>query len=250
MTKRASYLVLGAFGLAATAMIVGSLIDGSGADVNYQAQIIQTRAGWTCRVTALNARPGKHVNLDLADVKLGNAAATDPAPVTIPAGGSSSLEFQFPPAAAVDGKVVTLSFWAKRSGFGYSSNTLESRDLMPSSHRREFLDLGPPRGDPSSPFLSLRRSLDGWIGRYTFRNASSANLDFLVARCWLNGREAMLYPGSWIVQPGETVALDVLFSSEAAEAGKPAEFHGYYQVSRPRGDSFRLQEIRETFDPR
>lgn len=250
MTRRASVLVLGAFGLAAATLIVGSLIDGSGADVNYQAQLIWSERGWRCRLTAFNANPGKHVNLDLRDIKLGASECAAPAPTTIPVGATVTFDFDFPASAAASGKIATLSFWAKRSGFAYASSTLVTRDVVASKLLKQFVDLGPPRGDPQSPFLTIRRSRDGWVCRYTYRNASSANLDFLVARCWLNGREAVHYPGSWIVQPGETVALDVLFSPEAAQDGKPAEFHGYYQVSRPHGDSFRLREIRETLQPR
>ncbi len=230
-------------------MIIGTLIDGSGADVNYQAQIIRSAKGWRCRLTAFNASPGKHVNLDLRDIKLGSTAASAPSPTTIPAGQTRTFDFDFPPRAATPGSVATLSFWAKRSGFGYASTTLESRDVEASTQSKAFVDVGPPLGDPSSPLLSLRRSPAGWICRYTYRNPSSSNVDFLVARCWLNGHEAVLYPGSWIVRPGETVALDVHFAADAAHEGQPAAFHGYYQVSRPRGDSYRLQEVRETLRP-
>lgn len=230
-------------------MIIGSIVDRSGADLNFQAQLIRSSKGWTCRLIAFNASPGKHVNLDLSDVKLGSTAAQSPLPTTIPAGETRTFDFEFPPSAATSGSVAILSFWAKRSGFGYSSKTLETRDVEASALSKSFVDLGPPRGESSAPFLSLRRSRTGWVCRYTYHNRSSSSLDFLVARCWLNGHEAVLYPGSWIVQPGETVALDVLFQADAAQDNQAAAFHGYYQVSRPRGDSYRLQEVRETLHP-
>ncbi len=210
---------------------------------NYTFGLSKTGSGWVGKVRVVNADLKNALDVRLSRIKLnGVDADSEPPPAHLEPGGTRVFEIRFPSQAAAENAVANLTFWASVGNWASGSSTLTYLQALPSKG-----------GDPEptepggSAFLSLFHTRLGWVCRFSFRSTRPQPITAAVEKCWLNGHGPLMYPGDWILQPGQSVARDVLFPEEAAHRGQSAEFQGNYQFSWD--DHYDLRPIRQSLNP-
>lgn len=224
-------IVIVVFLLGVTVLFIGLSLDKAGGTGNVDVVLEARGDQWICRFTFINEHPSRYFSGGLGTVTLNGLPSEGVAgDFRVEAGEKRTFEVAYPSSAAEPGKVAQLTYWVKESRFGHWSNSLNGCSVYPLSDE-ELADLKTrPAPHVSDPFLQIFPSWRGWVCRYTYKNNSPNTVEFSVQRSFLNGHEAVQYPGRWTLLPGSWIAREVVFPLDAAHMGRPASFKGWYQV--------------------